>query len=108
MSSVDEILKQLEDLSLKETRLLARLKQARKREKAAAVASTDVLWAIGQRVRIINKITHPATREADEGDRKATITSVRPGRIDIITDNGVSTWRAPKNLAALQSPQNNL
>ena len=94
MSSVDDLVQQLEAIQLQEARLVAQIKRARELERAAAAAageSSNENFVVGQRVRILNRVIFP-------GDREAIVTVVKPGRINITTTNGVKTWRAPKNL----------
>jgi hypothetical protein len=57
----------------------------------------------GDRVRIKNKVTKPATWPIEkpwhrEEARLATITRVTKEQIHFRTNNGVSNWRAPNNL----------
>ena len=93
-SSIRELIAQLDDLHMQrvqietqESHVLLLLKEACKHAPR---------WTIGQKVRIINKVTFP-------GDRIATITSVSEHRIGLLMDNGIKTWRAPKNLMKLLS-----
>jgi lipopolysaccharide biosynthesis protein len=60
----------------------------------------------GDRVRIRNKVNKPATWPTEkawirEEARLATVTRVTRQQIHFVTDNGISTWRAPNNLERL-------
>jgi len=60
----------------------------------------------GDRVYVSNRIRKPSSwPNSNEGnewtaekERYATVTRVSKGKVYIETDNGVHTWRAPKNL----------
>jgi multidrug resistance efflux pump len=79
--------------------------------KAPAVTTE---YASSDRVRITNKIMQPAHYEgawnetARERERRATVTQVvaakpkTPTQVWFLTDNGTSTWRAPKNLVRFE------
>jgi hypothetical protein len=59
--------------------------------------------AVGDRVRVKNKVKKPATWISDtpwsaNKERIATVTRVTPSQIHYVTDNGTRTWRAPNNL----------
>jgi hypothetical protein len=68
------------------------------------------LFASGDRVRITNKVVRPAhyegawDDEARERERSAIVTHTvaarpkTPTQVWLSTDNGTSTWRAPKHL----------
>jgi hypothetical protein len=61
----------------------------------------------GDRVRIKNKVTKPATWPIEkpwhhEEARLATITRVTKEQMHFRTDDGVSTWRAPNNLERIK------
>jgi hypothetical protein len=64
-------------------------------------------FKVGDRVQILNQFKKPAVwdnskRWSEAEAKTATVTKVREGQIFFLTDNGVSTWRAPNNLKKLQ------
>ena len=64
-------------------------------------------FKVGDRVQILNQFKKPAVwdnskRWSEAEAKTATVTKVREGQIFFLTDNGVSTWRAPNNLKELQ------
>jgi hypothetical protein len=61
----------------------------------------------GDRVRIKNKVSKPTTWSIEKPWRReeaklATITRVTREQVHFVTDNGVSTWRAPNNLERIE------
>jgi hypothetical protein len=67
-------------------------------------------FGVGDRVQILNQFKKPAvwdnSRRWSEAEAKvATVTKVRAGQIFFLTDNGVSTWRAPNNLKRLRQDE---
>jgi hypothetical protein len=67
---------------------------------ASSTTHTDFLaFATGDRVRILNSVKKPARWDNNkvwhEREAKyATVVRIQDGRVYIITDNGVSTWRS--------------
>lgn len=68
---------------------------------APFVRVPPITFHIGQRVYIINRITHVLVRRVTEDDRTAIVTHFTPSRIAIRTINGFHTHRHPKNLRPL-------
>jgi hypothetical protein len=61
----------------------------------------SVVFHIGQRVYITNRINHVLVRRATEADRTAIVTHFTAPRVAIRTINGYHTHRHPKNLRPL-------
>jgi dsDNA-specific endonuclease/ATPase MutS2 len=95
---VDELVHELKELKLR----VARLEQHRQTTKDAQTGNKNTL-AVGDRIRIKNKVKKPQNWPADKEwteskERSATITKVTDKQVHFITDNGNHTWRAPHNL----------
>jgi hypothetical protein len=63
-------------------------------------------YAVGHRIRILNKVKKPAVWDnsvqwSEAEARLGTVTGVRERQIFFTTDNGIETWRAPNNLRNL-------
>jgi len=104
--SVDELITELEKLKVQEASVVARLKQARERERrnsssAGATEGNEEVFRVGDRVRITNRINPPLSRFGRNYrlDRLGTVTRVTATRVYLITDSGWETWRAHKNVA---------
>jgi hypothetical protein len=69
---------------------------------SAAASGTDSTvrdtFRVGDRVEITNKVRRLFNRTPTNKDRSSTVIKVSEKRIDLITDNGTETWRAPHNL----------
>jgi hypothetical protein len=99
---IEDIIRQLSDLHLQQTNLLARLETARadevRRTRSATQANATSeaqqaprSFAVGDRVRIINPRPLQETR--------GSITKVGRVRITVTTQSGSKILRAAKNLA---------
>ena len=97
---VQDIIRQLKGLQLKQTELLARLELARSKEQEEAVTvvnnkvtssvSETRPLAIGDKVRIKN----PSPFQANEG----VIIKIGTSRVTVLTGSGTKILRATKNL----------
>jgi hypothetical protein len=71
---------------------------------ASSTTHTDFFaFATGDRVRILNSVKKPARWDNNkvwhEREAKyATVVRIQGGRVYIVTDNGISTWRSAHNL----------
>ena len=110
-SRIEDLIEELRTLKIRETEIVAELKQATnttteeqdkgKNERNA----TPVAIAKGDRVRIVNKVRRPASAGptwTEANERLAVVTSVNATQVHILTDNGTRTWRGPNNLRLLQ------
>lgn len=112
-SRIEDIITELRALRLEVTRLQTELQQRGTPPRAQAAEAPTLQsrhathgFAIGDRVRILNKVKKPATWDnrvawVEEEARKAIVTEVRPQQVFFTTDNGIDTWRAPNNLRKL-------
>ena len=121
MDETKQLIEQLKNLKLRETQLriqeteiINRLEEINDNRRTNTSSRPQTIthrniFEPGDRVQIKNKIkiSGPFTRKPIEGDRIATVTKTRRdanGEIDkvyILTDNGLTTWRLPKNLQHL-------
>jgi hypothetical protein len=101
--TVSELINELKALRLRETQIIASLERASERE--TTERETHHAYSRGDRIKINNKIKKPVNWGDDPWDyrqaRVATITQVTVDRVYFVTDNGVNTWRAPKNIQKL-------
>ena len=110
-SRIDDLIAELHALRIQVARLET---EVHRRESRAPPPTTPLAvvpprtpeYAIGDRVRILNKIKKSATWNnsivwSESSARLATVTQVRATQIFFTTDNGVETWRAPNNLRKL-------
>jgi hypothetical protein len=113
--SVDALIQELKALQLREAEVLALIEQANKRRDLAAGhhgvytehgTNIDHGFEQGDRIRITNKVTKPAHWGVNDiwqyrDAQRATVTFTTKERIYFVTDNGVTTWRAPRNIKRL-------
>jgi hypothetical protein len=98
--SLDELIQELKALQLREAEVLQLIEQANKRRDGT---TTHHGFAQGDRIRITNRVTKPAHWGSNEpwhyrDAQKATVTFTTKDRVYFVTDNGVTTWRAPRNI----------
>jgi hypothetical protein len=112
--SVNELIQELQQLRIRETAVIAEIREAIQAQDEAAQANDIELEDVvagppvdarelrpGDRVRIKNKIRRPATAGpswSETRERSATVTRLTVDQVHIITDNGTRTWRARNNL----------
>ena len=93
---IRDIITQLQDLQVGQSKLLQRLKQlngSNVNSRSVPQQTTIRDFAIGDRVRIKNpRFLQPAS---------GTVSRINPKRITVIASNGSSIVRAPKNLILL-------
>jgi len=113
--SIDDLIRELKELKVRETTLLNQLEAANNRREgnerhqqkgnAGAPNDQEGIFRPGQRVYITNRIRRPINWsgiwEAHK-ERFATVTRQSSNKVFVRTDNGVDTWRAPKNLSKLK------
>ena len=114
---LDEVIAELNALQIQVARLEAEVnRRENKRDPQSAIVLPQVQqvkseYAVGDRVRILNKVKKPATWDnriawcETSSARQATVTEVRPKQIFSTTDNGIETWRAPNNLRKVYTDQ---
>jgi hypothetical protein len=99
--SFTELIQELKALQLREATVLALIEQAEKRRDL--VAGHHEGFTKGDRIRISNHVPKPAHWGIDEpwnyrNAQKATVTFTANDRVYFTTDNGVTTWRSPRNI----------
>lgn len=102
--SVDELIEQLKNVRIQETRIIEQIERASRREAPIRTDTTrcsiggiglpPTSFRIGDRVRVTNGVK---AGQVPTG----VITKVSATRINILTDNGIPIWRARKNVALL-------
>ena len=113
LSTIEELTTKLREIRLQEAEITAQLEAAVREHAPPPVRNTTNAYpfAVGDRVRIKNKIRKPADWEnqttwSETEARTARVTNIlRRGdtiQIHFITDNGVNTWGAPNNLCHIQ------
>lgn len=108
---IDSLTQELQNLHLRieqiERTIAAQTASQRGRIESAANERHEINGiAVGDRVRVKNKVKKPATWISEtpwsaNKERIATVTRVTPLQIHFVTDNGTRTWRAPNNLEKL-------
>jgi hypothetical protein len=63
---------------------------------------TDITYYVGDRIEITNKVRRLFNRTPTRRDHTGTVTKVSDKKVEFVTDNGTSTWRAPHNLRKLK------
>jgi hypothetical protein len=97
-NQIDQLIEQVRKLTLQ----VQELERAIDCTANPASTTTDIDFfgfATGNRVRILNSAKKPNAKEWHNNKaRHATVTRIQGGRVYIVTDNGVSTWRSANNL----------
>ena len=112
-SRIDDLIEQVRGLTIEEEALKQELRRRESNPPPLSVLSsieenaTGGDFRVGDRVRILNQFKKPTvwdnSRRWSEAEAKiATVTKVRAGQVFFLTDNGVTTWRAPNNLKRLR------
>jgi hypothetical protein len=112
-NKIHELIEELKVLKLRETEIIAQLevenvrRNRETREKEARLVrhstTTGHGFEQGDRIRITNQVKKPAHWGVDErwnyiDAQKATVTFTTTDRVYFVTDNGVTTWRTPRNI----------
>jgi hypothetical protein len=100
------LIQELKALQLREAEVLKLIEKANKRRDRVVGThgvSTNHGYKQGDRIRITNQVTKPAHWATHEtwnyrDAQKATVTFTTKEREYFVTDNGVTTWRAPRNI----------
>ena len=100
---IEELTRELLALQIRRTQIIAELATEDRAEQAAP--HVPPLFAVGDRVRITNRVNRPSGWVGlwdAERNRNATVTSIVDSngscRVHLRTHSGVKTWRAPQNL----------
>ena len=103
---LDELVQDLQALRIQVARLEDEVRRHQLAPPEEPQAGFDHGFQVGDRVRILNRVRRPATwnatrRWSEAQALTATVTVVRSDQVFFVTDNGVSTWRAPNNIRRL-------
>jgi hypothetical protein len=99
--AIKNLEKQLKELTLQVKDLKAELQR---NNDQTSQPNPPILFRIGDRIRILNKIKRPSTwNNTQQWDpaaaKRATVTSITTDRVYFTTDNGISTWRINKHVS---------
>jgi hypothetical protein len=110
-NKIQALIDELKVLKLRETEILEQLevenvRRNRETREARLVrhsTTTGHGFEQGDRIRITNQVKKPAHWGVDErwnfnNAQKATVTFTTTDRVYFVTDNGVTTWRTPRNI----------
>ena len=87
-------LKDLQNLQIKQAAIIEKIQTAERKRKT----SNTTEFAPGDKIVIINRTNPPSGAKPSKQDKTGTVISVTAKRIQIRTDSGVNTSRAPHNL----------
>jgi hypothetical protein len=111
---VDGLIEQVRALTIQVQELQQKLRRrdnspsSRQRNKASETTGTDKpKFKAGDRVRILNQVKKPTSWDGlqewlSSRAKTATVTSTSGQRVFFTTDNGISTWRSPRNLVLIE------
>ena len=99
--TVDEIIKELEHLALRQSIALKELSRVNNAKEACKEQIDEWDFPIGGRVRILNpkKGFYRGGRNARPRNEFGTVVKVRKSRVHIELDSGLTVQRSPKNVA---------
>jgi hypothetical protein len=114
-NKIHELIEELKALKLREAEIIEQLavenvrRNREARENGARLVrrtTTGHGFEQGDRIRITNQVKKPYNWGDDHWNyheaRIATVTFTTPNRIHFVTDNGLTTWRAPRNIERIQ------
>jgi hypothetical protein len=113
-NNIAQLIAELKQLKLRELQVLATLESIVANQQSDTITTTvpdlpiatnitpiitpTQPYQVGDLIVITNKIRRPINRSVNRGDQLAIILKVTPLRIDLRTNNGSLTWRAPHNI----------
>jgi hypothetical protein len=105
-NNIHKLIEELKVLKLRETEIIAQLEVENVRRNRTTTTTTNHGFEQGDRIRITNQVTKPAHWGTNEtwnyrDALRATVTFTTADRIYFVTDNGVNTWRAVRNIKRL-------
>jgi hypothetical protein len=105
---IGNLIKELRKLKIREASIIARLQAANERRGVPdEIGANATGLARGDRVRVTNAVRRPASWPEkvawdEKQAKRGTVTQVTTDRVYFVTDNGIKTWRAPRNLRKLE------
>ena len=113
--NVEDLIKQLKELQLQQDTIIARIAKAKQQSKGQRPTEQEpwqpansTEWAVGDKVRITNKVTVPGFRKPTEEDGIAHITKIiktpYETRVHFTTISGLKRWRLDGNLSWIERP----
>lgn len=91
---IDQLIQELKDLQVRQNRILEKIQSAERRNKAQNTTG----FTPGDKVVITNRTSPPSGAKPSAQDKTGVVVSVTAKRVQIRTDSGVTTSRAPHNL----------
>ena len=104
--SIEELIRQLRELRVKESEIIARIEAATRQPELEPIERYEKVddYDIGDRVVVNNRVTRPLRTPADWTvfkECRGTVTDVRGDRVFYVTENGTRTWRHKRNLSRI-------
>jgi hypothetical protein len=103
---IHDLIQELKDLHLREAEIISLLDKTNAGLTAQRGDTVDHGLEKGDRVKVKNQVKKPANWGNDTWNyqqaRVATVTFTTADRIYFVTDNGIKTWRSPRNLERLE------
>jgi hypothetical protein len=104
---IHELIKELKELHLREAEIIAIIDETNAVRTDQRSETVDHEFEKGDRVKVKNQVKKPANWGNDTWNyqqaRVATVTFTTTDRIYFVTDNGIKTWRSPRNLELFEN-----
>jgi hypothetical protein len=102
---IHDLIKELKNLQLREAEITKQIDEANAALSGHRGATVEHDFEKGDRVRVTNQVKKPTNWGDDywnyQQAKVATVTFITTDRIFFVTDNGIKTWRAPRNLVRI-------
>jgi hypothetical protein len=102
---IHDLIKELKNLQLREAEITTQIDEANAVLSGHRGATVEHDFEKGDRVRVTNQVKKPTNWGDDywnyQQAKVATVTFITTDRIFFVTDNGIKTWRAPRNLVRI-------
>ena len=98
--TVEDLVAEFHRLRLRQAEIIVEIGEAQRDEEVEIVVIPP-RHRIGDRVRITTTRASRPGIVVTARDRTATVTGATQTRVDVVTDNGFHTWRAPHNVTRL-------
>ena len=96
-SAIDDLVDELRRLRLRQTEVIIEIRDAQLQE-AEDERRAAQRYRIGDRVGITTTRASRPAAVVTGRDLVGTVTGATPTRVDVVTDNGFHTWRAPRHV----------
>ena len=113
---IEDLIKQLKELQLQQDVIIGKIPKAKQQSEGQQHAehqhwrpTSSLDWAVGDKVKITNKVTVPGFRRPTEEDATAHITKIiktpYKTRVHFTTISGLKRWRIDSNLSWIKRPR---